>query len=66
MFLKYVQGFFPNPILLTGFVMKGVGKMEKMDQDDFYNDDWNINEMEEKEELPEELRGLLDSIKVNA
>jgi len=29
----------------TGFVMKGVGKMEKMDQDDFYNDDWNIGEM---------------------
>ena len=40
--------------------------MEKMDQDDFYNDDWNIDEMEEKKELLEELRGLLDSIKVNA
>ena len=46
--------------------MKVVGKMEKMNQDDFYNDDWNIDEMEEKKELPEELRGLLDSIKVNA
>ena len=40
--------------------------MEKMDQDDFYNDDWNIDEIKEKEEIPEELRGLLDSIKVNA
>lgn len=40
--------------------------MEKMDQDDFYNDDWIIDEMEEKKELPEELCGILDSIKVNA
>jgi len=44
--------------------MKGVGKMEGMDQEDFYNDDWNVDEMEEKEELPEELKSLLSSIKV--
>merc|ERR1712106_96326 len=44
--------------LLTGMVMKGVGKMEGMDQEDFYNDDWNVDEMEEKEELPEELKSL--------
>ena len=37
-----------------------VGKMEKMEPEDLYNDDWNIDEMEAKEEVSEELKGLLD------
>ena len=37
-----------------------VGKMEKMEGEDFYNDDWNIDEMEAKEEISEELKGLME------
>ena len=40
-----------------------VGKMERMEGEDFYNDDWNIDEMEAKEELPEELKGLMEDWK---
>ena len=40
--------------------MHMVGKMERMEGEDFYNDDWNIDELEAKEELPEELKGLMD------
>merc|ERR1719186_745100 len=43
--------------LLTGLIMHVVGKMERMEGEDFYNDDWNIDEMESKEEIAEELKG---------
>ena len=36
-----------------------VGKMEKMEPKDFYNDDWNIDEMEAKLEVPEDMRALI-------
>ena len=36
-----------------------VGKMEKMEPEDLYNDDWNIDEMEAKEEVSEELKSSL-------
>ena len=37
-----------------------VGKLERMEGEDFYNDDWNIDEMEAKEELSEDLKGLME------
>ena len=43
--------------------MRTVGKMERMQGEDFYNDDWNIDGMEDKEEMPEELKGLVDDWK---
>merc|ERR1719427_28112 len=49
--------------LVTGLIMHVVGKMERMEGEDFYNDDWNIDEMEAKEELPEELKGLMEDWK---
>eukprot|EP00092_Neocalanus_flemingeri_P040887 GFUD01044510.1.p1 GENE.GFUD01044510.1~~GFUD01044510.1.p1 ORF type:complete len:551 (-),score=154.70 GFUD01044510.1:165-1817(-) len=49
--------------LITGFIMLLVGKMERMEGKDFYNDDWNIDEMEAKEEMPEELQGLMEDWK---
>ena len=35
---------------LSGLVLLMVGKMEKMEGEDFYNDDWNINDLKGKEE----------------
>jgi len=49
--------------LVTGVIMRMVGKMERMQGEDFYNDDWNIDGMEDKEEMPEELKGLVDDWK---
>ena len=40
-----------------------VGKMERMEGEDFYNDDWNIDEMEAKEEIADELKGLVEDWK---
>ena len=45
-----------------------VGKMERMEREDFYNDDWNIDEIEAKEEVSEDLRVLMEdweNIKMN-
>ena len=42
-----------------------VGKMEKMEPEDLYNDDWNIDEMEAKEELPEDLKIMMEDWKNN-
>ena len=47
-------------IYISGMLMLLVGKMEKMEPEDLYNDDWNIDEMEAKVEVSEELKGLLD------
>ena len=43
--------------------MRAVGKMERMEGDDFYDDDWNIDNMEEKVEIAEELKGLIEDLK---
>ena len=40
-----------------------VGKMERMEGEDLYNDDWNIDEMEAKEEVSEDLKGLMEDWK---
>jgi len=37
--------------LLIGVLMRVVAKIERMKGEDFYNDDWNIADMEEKEEI---------------
>ena len=37
-----------------------VGKMERMEGEDFYNDDWNIDEMEAKKGFPEDMKGLME------
>ena len=45
-----------------------VGKMERMEREDFYNDDWNIDEIEAKEEVSEDLKVLMEdwkNIKMN-
>merc|ERR1711892_1432572 len=39
---------------LTGLVLLIVAKLERMEGDDFYNDDWNINDTKSKEELTAE------------
>eukprot|EP00092_Neocalanus_flemingeri_P070836 GFUD01086976.1.p1 GENE.GFUD01086976.1~~GFUD01086976.1.p1 ORF type:complete len:496 (-),score=120.66 GFUD01086976.1:299-1786(-) len=51
--------------LITGLIMRAVGKIEGMEGEDFYNDDWNIDELEAKEELvvDEELKGLMEDWK---
>merc|ERR1719397_27844 len=49
--------------LVTGVIMRMVGKMERMQGEDFYNDDWNIDGMEDKEEMPEALKDLVDDWK---
>ena len=40
-----------------------VGKMERMEGEDFYNDDWNIDEMEAKEEISGDLKVMMDDWK---
>ena len=42
--------------LFLGLILHIVGKMEGMEEEDFYNDDWNIDGMEEKEELSGDLK----------
>jgi len=49
--------------LVTGVIMRMVGKMERMEGEDFYNDDWNIDGMEDKEEMSDELKDLIDDWK---
>jgi len=46
--------------LVTGLIMLMVGKMERMEGEDFYNDDWNIDEMEAKKGFPEEVKGMME------
>jgi len=46
--------------LVTGLLLHVVGKMEGMEGEDFYNDDLNIDGMEEKEELPGDLNRLME------
>jgi len=36
--------------VITGLVLLLVGKMERMEGEDFYDDDWNINDLKGKEE----------------
>ena len=43
--------------------MRVVGKMESMEGEDLYNDDWNIDGMEDKEEMSDELKDLIDDWK---
>ena len=42
--------------LFLGLLLHIVGKMEGMEGEDFYNDDWNIDGMEAKEELSGDLK----------
>merc|ERR1711892_1292292 len=49
--------------LVTGLLMLILGKMERMEGDDFYNDDWNIDEMEAKKEIPEDLKVMMEDWK---
>lgn len=49
--------------LVTGALMRVVGKIERMEGEDFYNDDWNIADMEDKEEISEDLKIMIDDWK---
>jgi len=47
--------------LITGFIMHLVGKFGKLEEDDFYDDNVNIDEIDEKCAPPEEILCLLES-----
>jgi len=49
--------------IVTGVLMRVVAKIERMKGEDFYNDDWNIADMEEKEEISENMRVLIEDCK---
>ena len=49
-----------NPHYL-GFIMHFVGKFGKLEEDDFYDDNVNIDEMDEKFAPSEEILSLLES-----
>ena len=42
--------------------MRVVAKIERMKGEDFYNDDWNIADMEEKEEISENMKALIEDL----
>ena len=44
-----------------GFVMHFAGKSSSMELDDFYNDECNIDDMEEKMVVPDEILSLLEN-----
>ena len=46
--------------LVTGFIMHCVGKASKIQDEDLYNDNFNIDDMEEKHEIPEEIVCLIE------
>jgi len=46
--------------LITGFVMHIVGKFGKLEEEDFYDDNVNIDEVDEKCAPPEEVLCLLE------
>ena len=48
-------------ILFQGFIMHLVGKFGKLEEDDFYDDNVNIDEIDEKCAPPEEILCLLES-----
>jgi len=41
--------------LVTGFIMHFVGKLSRLEEDDYYNDDFNIDDIDEKFAIPEEI-----------
>ena len=43
--------------------MHRVGKMERMEGEDFYNDDWKIDEIEAKDEVSEDLKVLMGDLR---
>ena len=49
--------------MYIGVIMLMVGKMERMEGEDFYNDDWNIDEIEAKDEVSEDLKVLMEDWK---
>ena len=49
--------------MYIGVLMHMVGKMERMEGEDFYNDDWNIDEIEAKDEVSEDLKVLMGDLK---
>ena len=46
--------------LVTGFIMHFVGKSSNIDDEDLYDDNFNIDDMEEKHEVPEEIVCLIE------
>ena len=44
-----------------GFVMHFASKSSSMELDDFYNDECNIDDMEEKMVVPDEILSLLEN-----
>ena len=50
-----------NLYYFQGFVMHLVGKFGKLEEDDFYDDNVNIDEIDEKCAPPEEILCLLES-----
>ena len=46
--------------LVTGFIMHCIGKASNVDDEDLYDDNYNIDDMEEKHEVPEEIVCLIE------
>merc|ERR1711962_1792805 len=49
--------------IVTGLVMYQVDKLDRLDTEHLYNDDRNIDEMEGKETVPEELKAFMEDMK---
>jgi len=49
--------------IVTGLVMYQVDKLDKLETEHLYNDDRNIDEMEGKETVPEELKAFMEDMK---
>ena len=46
--------------LLTGFIMHCIGKAGNIEDEDLYDDNFNIDDMDEKHEVPEEIVCLIE------
>jgi len=47
--------------LITGFIMHCVGKTSVIDDEELYDDEYNIDDMEEKHAMPEEILCLIEN-----
>ena len=47
--------------LITGFIMHCVGKTSVIDDEELYDDEYNIDDMEEKHAIPEEILCLIEN-----
>jgi len=51
--------------IITGLIMRAVGKFEKMSKEDLYNDEWNIHEVDTSDDISDELHAVIADWKNN-